>query len=667
MEKYTMRISRLTIDKLGIQMYDRVSAVLAELIANAYDADAEHVKITLPFGQYLARKVEGEIVDQGFEIVIEDDGSGMTAHEVNEYYLNVGYNRRAKRSERTPKHNRRVMGRKGIGKLAPFGICHEVEVITAGGAKTKHGYAVSNLILDLGDILDEKTDQLGNVLPYHPTPGLQDGTYADSTGTKLVLKRFDRRRVPTGEELDRQLAARFGLSQENWSVRLKDSLAMNEPIEVGTLNIDLLDGTYTDIGGRPVTVDGEVFPVSGWVAYAKDSYKDEVMAGIRLYARGKIVAQTRDFDIKTGFTGEFKMRSYLTGMIHAEWIDDNEDLVRTDRQDIIWNSELGNALREWGQNLLKELASKAESSAGRRTWDIFLEQSKLEERLQVALPHDRAVRDSILRAARMLITRVDRDALQNPRYISRVVRHAFALGPHSTLIATLEEVASLTDGPIELILDLFEKARLVEMYSLGQVAQERVGAVEQLRRLISNPDTVESQLQELIEKSPWILYADWTPLSFNRSLATTRSNFESWYYANHGREVSTSAIASPRKEPDFVMLNNRGTLEVIEIKRPRHSLTDTEFGRAFGYLEAIREFINESPAVKELFPEAKLTIVCDSLGLSAMERNTIRTDAAITHRIWHDVLQSTSQSHEDFLRVVREMQGELPELSAKAE
>ena len=51
--KYTMKISRLTVDKLGIQMYDRVSAVLAELIANAYDADAEQVRIMLPFGQYL--------------------------------------------------------------------------------------------------------------------------------------------------------------------------------------------------------------------------------------------------------------------------------------------------------------------------------------------------------------------------------------------------------------------------------------------------------------------------------------------------------------------------------------------------------------------------------------------------------------------------------------
>ena len=666
-EKYTMRISRLTIDKLGIQMYDRVSAVLAELIANAYDADAEHVKITLPFGQYLALRREGQVEDQGHEIVIEDDGGGMTAQEVNDYYLNVGYNRRVGRSEQTPKYQRKVMGRKGIGKLAPFGICHEVEVVTAGGNRTDHGYAVSNFILNLERMLEEETDEFGNILPYNPNTGPRDGSYADSAGTKLILRCFDRRRVPTREELDRQLAARFGLSQSNWSVRLEDSTGEGNPIDLGTLNVDVMPGTRIEVDDRPVKVEGQFLPVSGWVAYAKDPYKDEVMAGVRLYARGKIVAQTRDFDIKTGFTGEFKMRSYLTGEVHAEWLDEDEDFIQTDRQDIIWNSDLGTPLREWGRELLKELAAKSEASTGQRAWDLFLEESQLDERLKAAHPKDKAIRDAVLKAARSLITRADRDSIKDPNYRDRMVRLAYAVGPHSTLLTTLDEVASLADGATDMILDLFEKARLVELYSLGQVAQERVGSIEQLRRLVSSPSTVESQLQKLIETAPWILYPDWTPLSFNQSLARTRENFESWCRAKFGREIVTSAIRNPSKQPDFVMLNHEGRLEVIEIKRPQYSPTNEEFDRAFGYLTAVRDFISETDEVRALFSEAKLTIVCDSLSLDALRQNIIRTDADISHKTWHDLLQSTSRSHEDFLKVVREMQGELPELPVEKE
>ena len=38
--EYSMRISRRTVDKLGVKLYDKVSAVIAELIANACDATA---------------------------------------------------------------------------------------------------------------------------------------------------------------------------------------------------------------------------------------------------------------------------------------------------------------------------------------------------------------------------------------------------------------------------------------------------------------------------------------------------------------------------------------------------------------------------------------------------------------------------------------------------
>ena len=661
--KYTMRISRLTIDKLGIHMYDRVSAVLAELIANSYDADAESVTITLPFGKYLARKKEGQIEDQGFEIVIEDNGSGMTVEEINEYYLNVGYNRRTIRSEKTPKHNRKVMGRKGIGKLAPFGICHEVEVVSAGGDLTQYGYLVSNLILNFGRMMEEEVDEEGNIEPYHPGLGELDGTYKEKAGTKLILRHFNRKRVPKGEELDRQLSARFGLSRENWNVRLKDNTGENNPIELGTLKVDVMKGTRIDVSDRPVKVEDQFYPVSGWIAYAKDPYKDEVMAGVRLYARGKIVAQTRDFDIKTGFTGEFKMRSYLTGEIHAEWLDESEDLVRTDRQDIIWNSDFGAALREWGQNLLKELAQKAEVSAGQRVWEVFLEKSKLKERLQIGLPEDAVVRDSVMRAAKLLVTRTDRDSIKDPKYIDRVVEQAYVIGPHSTLLNTLDEVASMPDGSIDAILSLFERARLVEMYSLGQVAHERVEAIEQLCQLVSASDTTEPKLQTLIEKAPWILYPDWTPLSFNQSLSGTRENFESWYLATRHQKIITTTINHQNKRPDFVMLNHQRRLEVIEIKRPQHKLTDDEFSRAFDYLAAVREFIGTNSQVKEIFSDASLTIVCDSLDkLAAIHRNNIHKDHDIIHKTWHDLLQSTIQSHEDFLKVVKIMRGELPKL-----
>jgi hypothetical protein len=33
-KKYKMTISRLTVDKLGVKLYDRVSAVMAEIVAN---------------------------------------------------------------------------------------------------------------------------------------------------------------------------------------------------------------------------------------------------------------------------------------------------------------------------------------------------------------------------------------------------------------------------------------------------------------------------------------------------------------------------------------------------------------------------------------------------------------------------------------------------------
>ena len=118
-----------------------------------------------------------------------------------------------------------------------------------------------------------------------------------------------------------------------------------------------------DVEGKPISdlkagfdYEGKSYPVTGWAAFSKNPYKDDLMAGVRVYCRGKIAARTAIFNMKAGFTGEYDIRSYLIGELHADWLDEGEDLIRMDRQDILWSHALGQAFEEWGQNSLRDSA-----------------------------------------------------------------------------------------------------------------------------------------------------------------------------------------------------------------------------------------------------------------------------------------------------------------------
>jgi hypothetical protein len=646
-QKYRMRISRTTIDKLGIKLYDRVAAVLAELVANAYDADAEIVEVDLPFNTLLASKSGEQITDLGYNITVHDDGIGMTAQEVNDHYLRVGIDRRS-RGDLSREKQRRVMGRKGIGKLAPFGICHVIRVTSAGGDPVEGKYGVVDLELRVDAILQDEDDD------YFPTPASLDGTTANARGTTITLTVFDHRRVPDAESLNRQLSARFGLEQPDWRVEVRDSNSA-ERFTLGQLGIPLLEPTRGDLSARPVALpDGGTLPVSGWIGYARDPYKDDAMAGVRIFARGKLVAQTRDFDISAGFTGEFKLRSYLVGEVHAEWLDEAEDLVRSDRQDILWNSERGEALKDWGQQIVRELARSAESSVRVRVWEEFVENATLSERLERAIPDDAVLRDSIKAAAKLLVGGADRETVRDRDYIERIMGLAFSIGPHRQLLESLRDAAEGSVGTLATLSELFRRASLSEMYSLGQVAQERLDAVNKLRQLIGTAETPERDLQELLERAPWILNPTWTPLSRNQSLKRVRTLFESWYGKKYGEPITTSAIENPTKRPDFILLNDEGILEIVEIKKPAYGLTADEMRRAYSYLEAMRGFLSE---VQTGFQRARLTIVCDSLNFDDPLATGALEGPDVEQIPWERVLDGTMRAHEDFLEVVKELEG----------
>lgn len=574
---YHLRISRLTVDKLGVKLYDKVSAVIAELIANGYDADAETVTVRVPLNVQLATTAGGSVQDRGLVIDVEDDGHGMTPDEAIAFYLRVGTDRRkrpAHGNTSRAKH-RPVMGRKGIGKLAPFGICRRIEVWSAGGPKTSEGYAITHFFMDFEKIVtDEDTS-----VPLEAGP--EDRTWSPKSGTRIRLTNFLAKRVPDEETFFRQLAVRFTFARPDFSIFVLDSTHPTpKPRKLDPLDIPLAPGTKIDLASRPVlTEGGAALAVKGWLAMAKEAYKNEEMMGVRIYARGKIVGVTRDFNQPAGFTGEFAMRSYLVGQVEAEWLDydTGDDLIRTDRQDILWDSEYGQLLRRWGAELIKEIAAISREPRRRRARDLFMAHSDFESRAKKRFG-DKDVTRVAIDLAKKLGGFADMDELEDKDYVDGLSEFILSVAPHQALIEAFQEFsAQITKGEATLdhLIDIFDKTQIAELASYAQIAVERVRVIGELRQLIHNePD--ERKFQALLAKAPWLIEPTWTVITQNQSLKTFKDSFEVFWKSKYGT-VIVLAISYEDKRPDFTLVSIDGFLHVVEIKKSWPSL------RRFGH------------------------------------------------------------------------------------
>lgn len=112
---FKLKVSPRMLELLSKDLYTNMYFVLAELIANSYDADAENVYV---------------YIDED-EIRVEDDGTGMDPDSLDNQYLLVGgESRNSNQNARTKSKNRLKMGRKGVGKLAALSISNGFKLVT---------------------------------------------------------------------------------------------------------------------------------------------------------------------------------------------------------------------------------------------------------------------------------------------------------------------------------------------------------------------------------------------------------------------------------------------------------------------------------------------------------------------------------------------------------
>lgn len=128
MKQYRLNVDPRILELLGPNLYTNIYYVLAELIANAYDADAKNVYI----------------ISNKDDIRVEDDGHGMSyeAGDIAKYLNVAGVSRTTETESLTKSGTRRKMGRKGVGKLAALSVSEDVDVLTTVNGE-KSGFVLT--------------------------------------------------------------------------------------------------------------------------------------------------------------------------------------------------------------------------------------------------------------------------------------------------------------------------------------------------------------------------------------------------------------------------------------------------------------------------------------------------------------------------------------------
>lgn len=190
-KEYKLNIDPRILELLGPSLYTNIYYVLAELVANAYDADAHNVYI-------IANKDD---------ITVEDDGTGMSYNNGDvQKYLNVAAVSRKTNEDAETALKRKKMGRKGVGKLAALSVSENVLIKTISD-KEKSGFVLSRYIGSDNLLTPLSDDQI----TFEKITG---------NGTAVVMQKPQYKLHSSLKAIKRNLLKIFPLVNENFKIHI---------------------------------------------------------------------------------------------------------------------------------------------------------------------------------------------------------------------------------------------------------------------------------------------------------------------------------------------------------------------------------------------------------------------------------------------------------------
>ncbi|MDE0507107.1 MAG: ATP-binding protein [Gammaproteobacteria bacterium] len=573
-EPFELEIDLNVLNHLGLNLYSNVPAVLSELIANAWDADATRVDITII-------RSPGSPDQNG--IVITDNGCGMDDADLRGKYLKVGFQRRQGSLGDQTSAGRPVMGRKGIGKLSIFSIAENAKIFTRKEAMDPIGIEMDEANIRAAIKKGDK---------YHPVKMEAAGKVPESSGTVIELRKLKKRVNATLDQYVRQrVARRFSVVSEKFQVFVDGEKItiqdrnyfskLENAFVYGDFDTDRFSHDEKYISKRDNVVSKiEGYRVSGWIGLVRESGSLKGDSGnlnkVAILARGKVALE----DILERLHIASLYANYVIGEIEADFLDltDLDDIATSNRQDFIQDDERFTALRDF---MKRELAALRESRAGMKADEG--------ERRAVEIPAIKEWYNSLngdtKAEAKKLFGKINQIATDD-EHRKTLYKHGVLAFEHLRHKEKLAQLGNLDMGNLEATVKLFSELDDIEASWYHEITRGRLDMIRKLRKLVDDND-FEEMIQKHIYTHLWLLDPSWDRATETPSMEkTVRTDFD---------RLSKKLSQEERDgRIDIRYKKTSGKHVIVELKRASVKTTSWMLGNQVQkYLDALKKQIDE--------------------------------------------------------------------------
>lgn len=649
--EFKLAIQGGMLEALGINMYTTLGKCLVEFVANAYDSNAPVVEIDIPFGEIEAQRIalkeadklakaeakkalknsaasstEGdawpsEAQDCGdgsppsvgtlappdvslykktlpgdIAIVIRDHGHGMSPVDVAQKFLPINRHRRADASGqeinlKSEGGKRAVMGRKGLGKLAGFGIAGQVIVRTKRAGDT----FATVFTLDAAQLAG--VSNLGEIA-IPATYENDDDTGA--SGTVITLKGLKPDAVRSSEDkiVNTLAEAFYGIDPTDFLIQLNGKKVEASPVDFDFIFPEAAKtsgGLVDDFVNIP---DVGTLPIRYAVRFRKPGHHLAAgKRGARIYCNKRLAAGPSLFKLGTGMHN-FHAQDYLECVVVADTLDQlGVDFVNTNRTQLREDNDVVEAILSHVSDLMKAgLAAHAKHREGKVDAEIQAdEEGKRMNRIIDQLPkRSRAPAGKLLRT---IALRHGTNSVEFKELAPLVVNSVNA----GEVLIRLIELQTDPQTVHQVAGELLELADIERSDALKLYRGRRSGIIS-LRKLIEKGEDlwrqkgIEAELHQLFKDEPWLIKPEYSKyLTSDEDLNKLASKLAKVLKVDKFAPILSEGGKKDQDRPDLVFLMSDTAsphvITIVEFKSPSIALDNTHLQQLKSYMRRVEEFV----------------------------------------------------------------------------